>query len=157
MPTKSSHYKKAMNIDKNFKKEIDELIKEINIRDLKEVDELSSEDIDTLLNSITINNESTMTLMDKLEKKILENDITNPKDIYELKILLLLDYLGKNMFMKSIDTDHDHVSTNKKIVISRKNNLQNSEFHFQYDTIPNLKNKKISKKILRRYQPDNNM
>lgn len=151
MPTKSSHYKEVLNIDENFQKEIDELIKEINIKDLKELDELSSEDIDILLNSIIINKESNMTLMNELENKILEKNISNPKYIYELKILLLLDNLGKNMFLKSIHKDQE--STNKKIVISRKN----SEFHFQNDSTHSVKNKKFSKKMLRKYQPDNNM
>ena len=67
--------------------------------------------------------------------------------------MLLLDYLGKKMFLKSMNSDY----ISKKKAVSRKNYIQNDKINFEYDSTTSFKNKKISKKILRRYQPDNNM
>lgn len=147
MPTKSSHYKEAINISNNFTKEIDELIGEIMIKDIKEVEDLSHEDIDLLLKSIKIENNTLMTI---IENKIAENNITSKTEINDLKILLLLDHLGKKMF--SIP--------NKKISNCKKNHFPNVDINFityNYESSEALKQKKISKKILRRYKPETNI
>lgn len=153
MPTKSSHYKEAINISNNLTKEIDELIGEIMIKDIKEVEDLSDEDIDLLLKSIKIENSSLMTI---IENKIAENKITSKTDIYDLKILLLLDHLGKKMFSMPKNTEF----SNKKISNCKKNHFPNVDINFityNYESTEALKPKKISKKILRRYKPETNI
>jgi hypothetical protein len=166
MPTKSSHYKEAENISENFHKQIDELIRDININDIKEVDELSIDDIDILLNSIKVNIDSTKTLMDQIENEILINNIYNEQEIYNLKIKTLLAYLGKNI---SAPSQNNEIKEQlKKVSIGQKNTIQNRDMNFitfEYESTHNLhdqrinkkNNKKISKKMLRRFQPDTNM
>jgi hypothetical protein len=66
--------------------------------------------------------------------------------------------LGKNMILGP--KNKESVRSFKKLSVCRKNNVQSREMNFvtyEYDQAHNFKQKKMSKKILRRYIPNDNI
>lgn len=154
MSTRLSQYKDAYKPSDNISKQLDNLLSEIQVRDLREVHDLSDDDLDILLNSIKIESTSTKTLMDLVNTIVRRDNITSPEDVYNTKVKVLLDNLAKKMCRCSPAISYE--PEGRKIATCRKTIFQKRDidfFTYECEPAPILKPKKGSKKILRKYQP----
>jgi hypothetical protein len=141
MPTKSSQYRNAFKSSNTIFKQFRDIVSRIEIRDLKEVHDLSDDDIDMLLNTIKTSENPSKTLTDYV------NDITNPTEIYKIKVKVLLDNLAKKMCRSSQNDEYKTELCDRPII-------KDVDIALYYDVpLTIVKPKSVSKKILRRYKP----
>ena len=142
MPTKSSQYRNAFKPSNTLSKQFEDLISRIEVRNLKEVHDLSDDDMDMLLNTIKTDENPSKPLIDYVNDIIIHDNITDPTEIYNIKVKVLLDNLAKNMCRSSQNNEY-------KIELSDR--PVNTMYYDEH--LPIIKPKIVSKKILRRYKP----
>ena len=77
--------------------QLDELLLNIEVHNMKEVHDLAVADLDLLLNSIKVQTGSKQVLMDFVTLIAQREEISHPDEIYNLKVKVLLDNLAKKM------------------------------------------------------------
>jgi hypothetical protein len=147
MPTKSSQYRNAFKSSNTISKQFEDIVSRIEVRDLKEVHDLSDDDMDMLLNTIKTDEKPSKPLIDYVNDIIIHDNITNPTEIYKIKVKVLLDNLAKNMCRSSHNDEY-------KIELSDRQVIKDVDLVMDYhEPLPIIKPKVVSKKILRRYNP----
>ena len=142
MPTKSSQYRNAFKSSNTISKQFEDLISRIEVRDLKEVHDLSDDDMDMLLNTIKTDENQSKTLIDYVNDIIIHDNITDPTEIYNIKVKALLDNLAKNMCRSSHNDEYKNELCDRPVIVM--------DYH---EPLQIIKPKIVSKKILRRYKP----
>jgi len=139
-------------------KQLDELILNINVASMREVHDLSVDDLDFLLNSIKVKTGSKEVLMDYVNQISKVLSLNTPCDIYNLKVKVLLDNLAKKM-CRCVGELKGKQGYSKE-ALCRKTVFQNRgiDFYtFECDNPnvgPRLNPKKNTKMIIHKYNPD---
>lgn len=124
---------------------LEELIAQMNIGDLHEVSDLPEKDIDFLLSQIKVETKSKQVLMDYVREIAQRENITGAKELYNLKIKVLLDNLAKKMCRCVNNAKGNYIS---KTAVCRKSVFQKRGVDFYtYHCEPNEKNPRRSPRL----------
>ena len=143
-------------------RQLEEMLANIEVRNLQEVHDLVEEDINLLLNSIKAKSGSKDNLMDYVQRMAAKQGLSSPADIYNLKVKVLLDNLAKKMCrcvgqLKKAPLAKGNQQIYSKEAVCRRTIFQNRGIDFytfeceQPNVGPRLNPKKGSKSILHKY------
>lgn len=144
------HFQPSLDISR----QLEELIANLDIDDLRAVHDLTNTEVDFLLNTIQVKTGEPETLMDLFHQIAYKKKLTNEREYYNLKIKVIIDNLAKKMCRCIPHIDYPEEG--RQVAVCRKTIFQNRGIDFgtfQCDKGALLKPVKGSKKILRRYVP----